>query len=113
MSQAPLNPPMPPTSVASPSQMKIRPGEEEAQWYRPGFAETLRLMRWRVIYFLPALLLLVAIFVLAPMRFFRLSMLLFYWKFILIVVAIPIGAAMTAAARAVRMRKEPFCIHCG
>jgi hypothetical protein len=76
------------------------------RWYLPSWPERLRLMKWRLIYFLPALLLLPLV-LLAPFLVF------FWWKLLLIAVGIPITAAINAARHSVRLRREPFCIHCG
>jgi hypothetical protein len=76
------------------------------RWYLPGWGERLKLMQWRLLYFVPAVVALAAL-VWLP---FAIAWL---WKIIVIAVAIPVTAAMNSAKRAIRMRKEPFCIHCG
>ena len=108
----PIEQRVPPTNVASPSQLRVAPGQQ-LRWYKPGVGETLRLMGWRVVYFLPAALLLVALVLLLPTRPWELINLLAWWKLVLILVALPTGAAVATAARAIRRRAEPFCIHCG
>lgn len=103
---------VPPPNVASPSQLRVAPGQE-VRWYKPGVGETLRLMGWRVVYFAPAALLLLALVVFLPMQPWAAVNLIAYWKLIIILVALPTGAALATAARAIRRRSEPFCIHCG
>jgi len=78
----------------------------EARWYLPTWGERLTLMGWRVIYFAPAVLLL------AFLLFFPLTV-LWWWKAAVILVGLPMGAAINTAHHAIRLRKEPFCIHCG
>jgi hypothetical protein len=63
-------------------------------------------MGWRVIYVLPLALLLLAVAV-APV------LVLLWWKLLVVAVALPLSAAVTAARRALQRRTEPFCIHCG
>jgi len=76
------------------------------RWYLPSWWDRLHLMRWRLIYFLPAVL------VLALVVFMPWSILL-WWKLLIIVVGLPMTAAVNTAKHAVALRKEPFCIHCG
>ena len=83
-----------------------RAEEAVRRWYLPGWGERLRLMGWRVIYFVP-LLFVLATALLVPW------LVLFWWKLVVVAVALPLGAAMAAAKHALRLRKEPFCIHCG
>jgi len=83
------------------------PSSDAAQrWYLPTWGERLRLMRWRVIYFLPAVPLL-------ALTFFAPFLLLVWWKLFVFAVALPMSAAVRAAKNAIQLRKEPFCIHCG
>jgi hypothetical protein len=91
-------PPQPPTPPFPPPPPQ--------RWYLPTWPERLQLLRWRILYFFPALLI-VAGAALLPMTF------LCAWKLLVIVVAIPITAAINSAKRVIRLRIEPFCIHCG
>jgi hypothetical protein len=63
-------------------------------------------MRWHLLYFLPALLF-IAVVIWLPVTLFC------GWKILLLVVTIPFTAAINSAKRVIRLRKEPFCIHCG
>lgn len=78
----------------------------EPRWYLPGIGERVRLMGWRVIYFV-ALIPLLALMVVVPI------LMLAWWKLTVIAVALPVTAGTAAARRALQRRKEPFCIHCG
>src|SRR2546423_998089 len=121
-SRRPLHERVPLDSVASPSELPIMLREDdgtasdagcaEMRWYKPTFAETARLIGWRWIYFIPAILLIVVLF-LIPLRPELFRMLAVYWKLLVMAVALPTGAAIKAAAHVIRSRKEPFCIHCG
>jgi hypothetical protein len=82
------------------------PAEHAQRWYLPTWWDRLVLMKWRVIYFVPALLI-VPLLVLAPFS------ILLWWKLLVPAVGLPLAAAVNAAKQAVRLRKEPFCVHCG
>jgi hypothetical protein len=82
------------------------PPPSPQRWYLPTWSRRLKLMGWRVLYFVPALLALVVV-ALLPMTLFC------GWKILVIAVAIPITAAINSAQRVIRLRQEPFCIHCG
>jgi hypothetical protein len=83
---------------------------EETRWYKPAFPETAKLLSWRWIYCLPAVLLLT---LLALRPAIGIPILLNGWKLVIFAVAIPIAAFASAARHALRNRKDPFCIHCG
>lgn len=110
-SSRPLVEQIPPPNLASPSELRPR-DPQDIRWYKPGVSETLGLMGWRWIYFLPAGALVIGIFLL-PRMFFLSQLIFVWWKLLLFTVALPVGAFITAAKGSVRMRKEPFCIHCG
>lgn len=96
----------PPQPLRAPALPEPRPALAEPLWYLPGFAERLRLMGWRVIYFLPLVpLLLLMVFV--PF------LMVAWWKLTVFAIALPVTAGMRAAHRAIKSRTEPFCIHCG
>src|SRR2546423_14583530 len=88
-SRRPLHERVPLDSVASPSELPIMLREDdgtnsdagcaEMRWYKPTFAETARLIGWRWIYFIPAILLIVVLF-LIPLRPELFRMLAVYWK---------------------------------
>jgi hypothetical protein len=110
-SRIPLIRQVPPISVASPSELRPRtPGD--VRWYRPSLGETMQLMGWRWIYFIPAALMLVSLFLL-PWQMWLLQFFVLWWKLAVIAVVLPTGYALNVAKHILRSRKEPFCIHCG
>lgn len=86
--------------------MPIESDNPEQRWYLPSWGDRLLLMRWRLVYFLPLVVLL-------PVTIVLPFTILLWWKLIFIAVALPLVAAMNAAKHAIRLRTEPFCIHCG
>jgi hypothetical protein len=84
----------------------------EMRWYLPGIGETMRLMGWRIIYFVPAAIFLVLGF-LVLFNWWLIQIFFFWWKLVIIAVALPVGVATRTARNAIRLRTEPFCIHCG
>jgi hypothetical protein len=116
MSQDPENLPLerqvPRASVASPADLRPR-DPREIRWYQPSWSDTFRLMGWRIVYFAPAVAI-VLFLVLLPWRALVFAPLLIAsWKLIFIAVAIPTSLALKTARNIIRQRKEPFCIHCG
>lgn len=109
-SNLPLNKRVPPTSVASPSQ--LRPLDpKDVRWYLPSWGETMKLFGWRWIYFLPAAGLLLAA-VISP--WLLLAQIFIIWlKLIVAAVVIPAVAFIATAKDIIRKRTDPFCIHCG
>ena len=110
-SRRPLVERVPPPNLASPSELRPR-DPSDVRWYKPGLEDTLKLMSWRWIYFLPAIAMLLVLFIL-PKQFLFSQLIFVWWKILLIAVALPIGAFINTAKNIVRVRKEPFCIHCG
>jgi hypothetical protein len=108
----PLEQQVPPPNLASPSQLQL-PSDSELRWYKPTFAESLQLMGWRMIYFVPALLMIVGGALWVPFHPDVWVFMVGWWKIALILVALPLGAAVKAARHSIQLRKEPFCIHCG
>lgn len=102
---------VPPANYASPHEMRVEAGEQ-VRWYKPSPLEALRLMGWRVIWFLPAVLV-IALICWIPLRPHYLQFLLASWKLLIPAIGLPLGFAIGAAKHAIRNRKEPFCIHCG
>ena len=92
--------------------VRFAPGEPE-RWYLPDWGETIRLLGWRVILFLPAVSLLVLLLMI-PLRPWDITwMLLSWWKLWVLVVLLPTLVAADRVKNAIRARKDPFCIHCG
>jgi hypothetical protein len=110
-SHLPLIQRVPPTSVASPSELRPRDASD-VRWYKPDLAETIRLMSWRWIYFLPAAGLILLLFV-TPAQLLWSQFLVVWWKLLTIAVVLPAGIAIRTAKNIIRQRTEPFCIHCG
>jgi len=107
----PLIKQIPPTSVASPSELRPR-DVGDVQWYKPSVSVTLNLLGWRWIFFLPAAGLILLLF--AWPWYLWLSQLIFvWWKLVVIAVVVPTGYAINITKNILRNRKEPFCIHCG
>src|SRR5689334_5066792 len=107
-SHLPLIQRIPPTSVASPSDLRPR-DPNDIRWYKPGLEETLKLMGWRWMYFLPAVGVLAGLFFLPRFLLFSQAIGLI-WKLLVIVVGVPAGIFINTARHSIRMRKEPFCI---
>jgi hypothetical protein len=109
-SNQPLIKRVPPVSVASPSDLRLR-DPKEVRWYLPGWGETARLFGWRWIYFAPA----AALVVLAIMQpwLVLLRWIVLWWKLASIAFLLPMVAVIEAAKNIIRRRTEPFCIHCG
>ncbi len=102
---------IPEVVTASPSQM---PGDpvEEPPWWKPTLGDSLRQLGWRWIFLLPAALVLVAVVA----SFFIRDLWVFLainFKLIILAGGIAFGLAAKGLREAVRMRNEPFCIHCG
>ena len=106
--QEPAQSPPPPLT----GMVRFAPGEPE-RWYLPDWAETFQLLGWRVIFFLPALLLL-GMLLMIPLRPWDvLSWLFSWWKVWVVVVVVPTLIAAERVKNAIRTRKDSFCIHCG
>jgi hypothetical protein len=108
----PLEEQVPPPVYASPAEVRFAVGEPE-RWYLPSWGETVRLLGWRIILFVPAALLLVLIFTLPLQPGNVLSWLLPWWKVWVFVVVVPMLVAAERVKNAIRSRRDPFCIHCG
>ena len=110
-SKTPLVKRVPPPSVASPSELRPRDAGQ-VRWYKPTIEETLTLMGWRWVYFLPALAMIVSLF-LIRWHIWLWQFMIVWWKLAVIAVVLPTGYAINTAKHIIRSRKEPFCIHCG
>jgi hypothetical protein len=102
---------IPPHPVASPTDM---PHDDGGPWWTPSWTDVIKTIGWRWVLALPAaavvILLLLAWFVdlraMMPLWFLGI-------KVIIVLVAAPFLVLLELTRNAVRMRKEPFCIHCG
>jgi hypothetical protein len=109
-SHLPLERQTPPTSAGLPAHFYLDP---DAPFWRPGGMDLFRHLGWRNLLFLPALgVVVLAIFCLFEPRLIVIVLQLGF-KIITVSLAIPIALMGYAIRAAVRMRKEPFCIHCG
>lgn len=102
---------IPEAVTASPSQM---PGDpvEEPPWWKPTLGDLLRQLGWRWIFLLPAALVFIAIvasFFIHDLGLF----LVINFKLIFLAGGIAFGLAAKGLREAMRLRKDPFCIHCG
>jgi hypothetical protein len=97
---------------ASPADVRFAPGEPE-RWYMPTWGERVRLLGWRVILFVPALLLLLLVLMLPLRPWQMLQWVLPWWKVWVVALVIPTLIAAERVKHAIRSRKDPFCIHCG
>jgi hypothetical protein len=105
-------PPLPATAYASPAEVRFAHGEPE-RWYLPDWGETIRLLGWRVILFLPALGLTLLILTIPLRPWYVLQWLLPWWKLWVVAVVIPTLVVADRVKNAIRSRTDPFCIHCG
>lgn len=99
-------------ALASPCQVSAQP-DVGAPFWLPGWRDILRHMGWRWVLLLPAagLIAIAVAGVLDPRRWA-----LFWYigfKPLIIIVAIPAVLVMHLARTAIKLRREPFCIHCG
>ena len=108
----PLEQQVPPTVLATPSHVPRQPGEE-ITWWRPGWRDTWRYVGYRWIFLTPALgLIILAVPLLRWPSVFS-PFFVLEAKLFVFVVAIALTLAGFVIRRAVRARKEPFCIYCG
>src|SRR4051812_2245744 len=107
----PLIKQIPLDSIASPHELRPT-NPKDVRWYRPGFTDTFQLMGWRVIFFLPAVGLVAALFML-PSHLWLSQFLFVWWKLAVIAFVLPTGYAIKLWKNALQARTSPFCIHCG
>jgi hypothetical protein len=107
-------PPIPAPALhgfASPQQLRPR-DPSDIRWYKPSFFDALWSMGWKLIFFLPALIL-TAVVVAMPWHLWAIQFLAIWWKLVLVAVVLPSMYAVKSATETLKQRKEPFCIHCG
>jgi len=101
-----------PRTHGSPSDLQLKP-DLELRWYLPTWRERLRFMGWRNLLWIPSMAL-AATMLLVPWFwpvFWQIT--IGWWKLWVMAVALPLGAAAQAARHTLRLRRDPFCIHCG
>jgi hypothetical protein len=101
-----------PPTHGSPADMQLNP-EVELRWYLPTWSERIRLMGWRNLLWLPTVLLILLFMSLPWMWPGVLQLLLGWWQIWIALVALPLVAAAEATRHVLRLRRDPFCIHCG
>lgn len=112
---------LPPAILASPADLPRPPrvpqstdGVESTPFWRPSLTESLRFLGWRWVLILPALLILpviaTALLFLRPWFF---TIVLSFWHTVAFIVALAASVAFETLRKAMRHRKDPFCIHCG
>ena len=108
----PLEEQMPPSVVASPSDLRVNP-DERLTWWTPGWHDVAEHVGYRWIFLLPALGLLLLLAAGVFMPGLRGVVLILEFKLFIAVAAIGVSLAGYVIRRAVKARREPFCIHCG
>lgn len=101
----------PPLSMAFPHGVDAKPGED-VPWWRPSVGEVARHLGWRWIYFIPAIAAIVGLCLL-PLYPGVWQIIPALWKPLLIVIGLPLTAAIKSVKHIVQHRKDAFCIHCG
>jgi len=108
----PLEARLPPPVVATPSDLRGEPAQPLV-WWTPGWQDLVRHVGYRWVYLLPAaglLLLLGGAVIFPPLAG---VMAVLGVKLLVVVGALAITLTGYVIRRAVRARREPFCIHCG
>lgn len=109
----PLEEQLPPEVGASPASMARRDGSAAPCWWRPGWRDVWAYVGWRWLLLLPLLLCLILVIGAVFRRGLRGVLLLVGLKVFLVGAGVAVALAGYVARRAVRARREPFCIHCG
>ncbi|TWT46136.1 hypothetical protein RAS1_25840 [Phycisphaerae bacterium RAS1] len=108
----PIEEQLPPDVGASPAHMPRR-GEGSLRWWRPGWHDVHAYVGWRWVLLAPLLLCLLMFIAALFQRGLRGLLLLLGLKLFLFAGGVAVALAGYVARRAVRARREPFCIHCG
>lgn len=108
------NDPIPPHVGASVTDVRPLDGEEQVPWWRPSWRDAMRHLGWRWVLIVLAIALLgiaIAPFVVPGWRRFAyMSGEIKLAKWVVILAIYLIGHTWRSA---VKVRREPFCIHCG
>lgn len=111
-SQSPLESQVPPSVVATPSDVGAAPWED-VEWWQPTWADAVRYVGWRWVLLSPALLVLG----LLGLGIWRASYLQLFWAggahLTVFMIAVAVSMAGYVIRKATRARRDPFCIHCG
>ncbi len=110
--EAPLEAQVPPDIVATPADVQTRP-DEPVTWWTPGWQDVVGHVGYRWIFLVPALGLLVLLAAAVFMPALGPALVIIGFKLLLFVGAVAITLAGYVIRRAVKARREPFCIHCG
>ncbi len=108
---------VPPANGASPHDLNHPPSAEAVPFWTPTWRDVARHMGWRWLLFAPAVLLvagLAAAFAFLPWHWWSwANVLVGYGKLIVTCVGLAVASVGVAVQSAIRVRSEPFCIHCG
>lgn len=108
----PLEEQLPPEIVATPSHVQELPGQQ-IMWWRPGWHDVWQYVGYRWIFLIPAVGLLVLLGLALHMPFLLGPLFVLGVKLLLFMAAVFVTLAGYVIRRAVRARREPFCIYCG
>jgi hypothetical protein len=108
----PLEAQLPPEIVATPAELRVR-ADEPLTWWTPGWRAVAGHVGYRWIFLLPALVVLLLLVGAVFMPVIGLAIFVAGFKFLLFAGAVAISLAGYVIRRAVKARREPFCIHCG
>ncbi len=108
----PLEEQLPPEIVATPSHVQELPGQD-IMWWRPGWHDVWQYVGYRWIFLIPAIGLLVMFGMALYMPFLLGPLAVLGVKLFIFMAAVFLSLAGYVIRRAVRARKEPFCIYCG
>jgi hypothetical protein len=107
----PIESQVPEPIVATPSDLKVAP--DEITWWRPAWGDVAHHVGWRWIFLTPLILIIAAIVGLLFFRQWRPIFLALGVKSLVLFGIVSFTLAAWVFRKAVRSRKEPFCIHCG
>jgi len=108
----PLEARVPPTVLATPSDLRVG-SDEPVTWWTPSWHAASQHIGYRWIYLLPAAGLLLLLVAAVFMPGLRTIVFVLEIKLLMAAGAIALTLAGYVVRRAVRARREPFCIHCG
>jgi hypothetical protein len=112
-SARPLEEQLPPAILATPSEVSHGP-DDDIRWWRPGWADACRHVGYRWIFIVASIVPVVVLLALSLARPWMAGSLWFVEiRLLLVFVAVAASVAGYVVRRAVRARKEPFCIYCG
>lgn len=108
----PLEARLPPSIVATPSELRAGP-DDEIRWWRPSWQDAVQFVGWRWMFLAPAGVLLAMLLGAIFFQRWRLALVIVGAKLLVFTGAVAVSLAAWVFRRAAQARKEPFCIHCG